>query len=261
MKQNTSWGNVADWYAKYLEDPDNYQSQVIAPNLIRLLEIKPGDMIVDLACGSGFFSEIFHAQGARVIGVDIAQKLIALARQHASQDITFIVSPAHQLEKIESSSIDNIVMVLAIQNIKEVKEMLAECKRVLKSHGTMVIVMNHPAYRIPQGSSWGWDPSSPAATKGQAPKMYRRVDQYLSEKTSEITMHPGKNPSTKTVSFHRPLQYYVKLARAAGFAITRLEEWISHKTSEKGPRQQEEDRMRKEIPLFMMLELTSRNSI
>ncbi len=69
-------------------------------------------------------------------------------------------------------------------------------------------------------------------------------------------MHPGKGDNEVTVSFHRPLQYYVKLARAAGFSISRLEEWISHKSSEAGPRKKEEDRIRKEIPLFMMIEFS-----
>jgi hypothetical protein len=35
----------------------------------------------------------------------------------------------------------------------------------------------------------------------------------------------------------------------------RLEEWISHKKSEKGTRQLAEDVARKEFPLFMALEL------
>ena len=111
----------------------------------------------------------------------------------------------------------------------------------------MYIVMNHPAFRIPGGSSWGFD----VATQQQ----YRRVDQYLSEKNIEISMHPGSDPDEKTISFHRPLQVYFKAFAAAGFAAVRLEEWNSHKKSETGPRQKEEDRMRKEIPLFMILEL------
>ncbi len=261
MKHSTSWGNVADWYANYLADTNSYHSQVVLPNLLRVMELNRADTVLDLACGTGFFSEVFHAQGARVTGVDIGKELIALAKKHASPEITFIASPAHKLESIPSKSIDKIALVLAIQNIKEVKETLAECKRVLKEKGMLFVVLNHPGFRIPGGSSWEWDPPTPKATDGRGEKMYRRIDQYMSEKTVEITMHPGAKPSEKTVSFHRPLQYYMKLARSAGFGITRLEEWISHKQSEKGPRQKEEDRLRKEIPLFMLLEFTALSSV
>ena len=39
-----------------------------------------------------------------------------------------------------------------------------------------------------------------------------------------------------------------------GFAVKRLEEWISHKESMVGPRKIAEDNARKEIPIFMMIE-------
>ncbi len=43
---------------------------------------------------------------------------------------------------------------------------------------------------------------------------------------------------------------YIILAKH-GFAVTRLEEWISNKKSQKGPRVTAEDKARKEIPLFL----------
>jgi hypothetical protein len=59
----------------------------------------------------------------------------------------------------------------------------------------------------------------------------------------------------KTISFHRPLQYYFKLFTNEGFLISRLEEWTSHKNSTEGTRQKEENRTRKEFPLFLFIEL------
>ena len=79
----------------------------------------------------------------------------------------------------------------------------------------------------------------------------------MSESRIDVDMTPGETDIKKkesTISFHRPLQIYFKSMNKAGFAITRLEEWISHKKSQKGPRANEEDRMRKEIPMFLCLE-------
>ena len=68
-------------------------------------------------------------------------------------------------------------------------------------------------------------------------------------------MNPGeKDNKSFTYSFHRPLQLYFKTFAKNGFAVTRLEEWISHKESEPGPRQDAENTARKEIPLFLFLE-------
>jgi ubiquinone/menaquinone biosynthesis C-methylase UbiE len=247
MKKSTSWGNVADWYFKHLATEDSYHKQVILPNLTRMMNIEKGEVILDLACGTGFFSEIFHSLGGKVIGVDISKELIQLGREHANSEISFYVSKAHELKDVTDQSINKIACVLAIQNIQEVKETFTECRRVLKPGGKIYIVMNHPAFRIPGGSSWQWDE--------EQKRQYRRIDQYLSEKKIDIAMHPGADPEEKTISFHRSLQYYFKLLGNAGFSVSRLEEWISHKSSELGSRQKEEDRIRKEIPLFVCLEL------
>lgn len=46
----------------------------------------------------------------------------------------------------------------------------------------------------------------------------------------------------------------MKALRTANFAIVRMEEWISHRESEKGPRKIAEDTARKEFPLFLAIE-------
>ena len=88
---------------------------------------------------------------------------------------------------------------------------------------------------------------------------YRKVEKYLSEINIPIELAPFKGTKeTKkvtTITFHRSLQWYMKAFRNAGFAITNIEEWISHKTSQPGPRQHAEDTARKEIPMFMAIEL------
>jgi len=67
-------------------------------------------------------------------------------------------------------------------------------------------------------------------------------------------MHPSDESSEYTLTFHRPLQFYFKLLAKAGFAVTRLEEWISHKQSQQGKRAAAENLARKEIPLFLFIE-------
>ncbi|MBX4210401.1 methyltransferase domain-containing protein [Candidatus Parcubacteria bacterium] len=248
MPKDTSWGAVSEWYDSYLEsEEDSYQKKVILPNLLRLMDIKKGQAILDLACGSGFFTREFQKAGARVIGSDISKELLKIAARDSDKSITYVQAPAEKLP-FQREQFDSISLVLALQNIRGVKESIEECNRVLKSKGRFFTVLNHPAFRMPKGSSWGFN------TKDG--KMYRRIDYYMKEAEVPISMHPGEGKKETTVSFHRPLQYYTKFFSKSGFVITRLEEWISHKKSEPGPRQKEEDRIRKEIPLFLALELT-----
>jgi ubiquinone/menaquinone biosynthesis C-methylase UbiE len=248
---DTSWNKVASWYDELLTtDEDSYQSKVIAPNLLRILDLKAGEKVFDLACGQGYFANIFARNSASVVASDLSKRLIEKAIKTSSKNISYHVSPAHKAPFIKDESLDTIVIVLAIQNIENVGEVFAECKRILKKNGRLVIVLNHPSFRVPQGSDWYFVNDT----------QYRIVGKYLSESKVLIDMTPGEKDQKKkikTVSFHRPLQYYIKLLSKNGFALTRLEEWISHKKSQKGPKQSSEDTARKEIPLFMALEIKS----
>ncbi len=243
----TSWEPVASWYDTLLSDADTYQSKVILPNLLRLLPPK-GARIIDIACGSGFFSKNYADQGADVLGVDISPSLIRKAREHETKNLHFGVAPASRIPQAKDDTFDGAVIVLALQNIKEMPETLAEAARVLAKGGTLVTVLNHPCFRIPQASAWGYD--------AERDIQYRRVERYGSSFSTRIDMTPGakrERSKVHTVSFHRPLQDYFKALAKAGFSVTGLEEWISHKRSEPGPRAKTEDAARKEFPLFLAI--------
>ena len=238
---SASWGSVASWYGKHLEGSDTYHEKVILPNLLRLIDPKKGGVILDVACGEGYFTRALAQKGASAIGVDISEELVAIAKKK-SPEIPYHVGSAEKLSMIANNSLDKTLCVLAIQNIGDAAGVFAEVARVLKPAGSLHLVMNHPAFRIPKQSSWDYD-----AKRGV---QCRRIEQYLSESKAEIDMHPGMKDSPRTISYHRPLQYYFKALAKAGFAVEGLEEWISHKESVSGPRARAENRARHEIPLF-----------
>ncbi len=244
-KPETSWGHVANWYHEHVsENNDTYHEKVIKPNLLRVLGDITGKQVLDLACGQGFFSRALQAQGSHVTGVDIAPELIAIAKKLGPAEITYLAAPAERVP-LPDGSFDAAVCVLALQNIQNLSAALAQVSHLLKKGGAFAIVLNHPCFRIPRHSSWGFDPD--------ASVQFRRIDRYLSESSYEIQMHPGSAPSVITMSYHRPLQLYMKELAKHGFVLAGLEEWISHRVSEKGPHAKAEDRARKEFPLFLML--------
>jgi ubiquinone/menaquinone biosynthesis C-methylase UbiE len=245
-KKDTSWGKSADWYDKLLSSDDTFQNKVILPNLIRLMDIKTGEQILDVGCGSGYFSKEFALAGAKVSGVDIGKELIEIAKKNVPK-ANFFVAPAEKMTFIKNESVDKAVFVLSLQNISDASAVIAEVSRCLRKAGKLFLVLNHPAFRILGSSSWGWDEENKV--------QYRRLDSYLSEKKSKIQMHPGKNDSEVTWSFHAPLQYYFKAFYKNGLVVERLEEWVSHKITPAGPRKIAENRARAEFPMFICLVL------
>jgi ubiquinone/menaquinone biosynthesis C-methylase UbiE len=241
----TSWGAVASWYDRLLEErADSYQRRVILPNLLRLLGQVKGRRILDIGAGQGFFSREMAARGALVTGIDAAEELVALAKERAPA-AEFIKARADQLP-FSDGIFDAAMAILALQNMENLNGVIFEAGRVIKATGRLLVVINHPAFRVPKRSSWGFDEEKNI--------QFRRIDGYLSDARVFIEMNPGSGGGTRTISFHRPLQTYFKILAKNNFVVRRLEEWISPKVSQPGPRQAAEDKARKEFPLFLYLE-------
>jgi ubiquinone/menaquinone biosynthesis C-methylase UbiE len=234
-QRKTDWDNVAHWYDNYLVGEDTYQAKVIAPNLLRMLAVKKGSNVLDIACGQGYFARQVAAIHATVIGIDQSAALIEKAKNQAGVNESYLVGNAEKLGSYQLGSFDTIFSVLALENMRNVAAVLEGMNNLLKKNGKVVLVLLHPAFRIPQHADWGYD------TKKEL--QFRKVEKYLSEVTIPIELAPfngGKKVTTTT--FHRSLQWYMKAFRNAGFSISGLEEWISHKKSA-------------EIPMFLALEL------
>ena len=244
----TSWGKEAAWYSEHLKDSDTYHAKVLLPNILRLIEPKKGQQVLEIGCGEGFFSEEIAKKGSTVTGCDISPELIALAKQKGRA--SYVVTPAQNLSLFKDSSFDVVLAVLTLQNMERLDLVMKETSRVLCAKGRFIFVLNHPVIRSPQTSSWDYDEKKKI--------QYRRLDAYLSERKVSIDMHPGSGKKSLTYSFQRSLQEYMKLLRSAGFSIVMLEEWISHRKSAAGPRAKAEDVARKEFPLFMMIEAECR---
>lgn len=247
MKKDTSWDQSAEWYEDIITEAGSYQQEVILPNLLRLMGLKKGQRVLDVGCGTGFFARAFAATGAEVCGLDNSTDMIAVAKkQGVGTGIIFTQGTAEDLSAWKNHSFDAVTIILALQNMERADAVMKECARVLKPSGALYVVLNHPAFRVPKESSWGWSPDRSV--------QFRRVDRYLAESKQRIEMHPGAGPKNYTISFHRPLQTYVKLLHKAGFGLTRLEEWISHRQGPRGKTFAALEQARKEIPLFMFFE-------
>ncbi len=245
----TSWQPVASWYNKITGEGGHYYHQhVVIPGVLRLLGLKPNIQnikynILDVACGNGVLGRAIP-QNVGYLGIDIAPALIEEAKKtDKNRDHKYLVADVTK-QLPQASSFDHAAIVLALQNIKNPEFALENISRALAPGGKLVIVLNHPAFRIPRQSSWGID----ANTKMQ----YRRIDRYMTPMDIPITAHPGERFSPNTLSYHFPLSAYSKMLKDAGFVIELIEEWTSDKESV-GRNSKMENRARSEFPLFLAI--------
>lgn len=257
----THWDAVSEWYDDLLTDRgSDHHEQVLIPGALRLLEVCAGQTILDIACGQGVLSRALAARGAAVVGVDASRRLIELATNAGGAGaepggIAYHVGDAQRLEDAVAApegGFDSAVCLMALMNIADPGSVLAGASEMLRPGGRLVAVILHPAFRSPRQTSWGW-----SGARAAEQKQFRRVDAYLGETTVPITMNPGGvaegETAVTTLTFHRPISRYVSACRRAGLLIDTLEEWASRRESQPGPRADEENRARREIPMFLAL--------
>jgi 2-polyprenyl-3-methyl-5-hydroxy-6-metoxy-1,4-benzoquinol methylase len=244
--KDTSWEKSADWYDRIIgEKGSELYRAVVLPKALDLLAPRPAERVLDLGCGQGVFSRALAGRGCEVTGADLSASLIAKAKAYPSRrPVRFVVRDAAQLEGL-GGDFDAISAILCVQNMEHLADVCRATAGVLRPGGRMLWVVNHPAFRIPRQSAWGHDEGRKI--------QYRRVDRYASALSIPIVMHPGQRESEETVSFHRSLGDLTACAFQAGLMLSGLEEWISEKQSQPGPRARAENRARQEFPLFMAL--------
>jgi ubiquinone/menaquinone biosynthesis C-methylase UbiE len=108
-----------------------------------------GKSVLDVACGTGFYSRLFASMGAeRVVGVDIESSMVACAREIESErplGISYEVHDAARLPVL--GSFDVVAPVWAFVHAKDVPEyheMVARCAANLAPGGTMVALCSNP---------------------------------------------------------------------------------------------------------------------
>ncbi|MBA2367525.1 MAG: class I SAM-dependent methyltransferase [Candidatus Protochlamydia sp.] len=244
----TSWNKVGQWYNEAVGEQGHYYHQnVIIPNVIKLLNFNLIDQesLLDLACGQGILSRHIPPS-VTYVGVDVAPQLIKSAMElNRNKNHQFLLGDVTKPLPTKKTDFTHGSLILALQNIEDPKKLFDNACRHLQSGAPLIIVLNHPCFRIPRQSSWKVDQDNKV--------QYRRIDRYMTEMKIPIQMNPGKGESgAHTWSFHHPLSTYTRWLREAGFYIEDIEEWCSNKVSE-GKAAKMENRSREEIPLFMTL--------
>lgn len=242
---STSWEDSSKWYHELVGGEGHYyHKQLIFPYLLSILKTKKKEQsLLDLGCGQGAFALALFKE-FDYDGVDISPSLIKAAKaQVKSPNRRFHVYDVCQPFDL-GKTFSHVTMILSLQNMADPKEALMNAKRHLKQGGSLILLLNHPCFRIPRQSSWGVDEHK----KSQ----YRRIDHYMTPMTIPIDMRPGREQQETTLSFHYPLSYLFSLLHTCGFTVANLHELCSDKEST-GKHANMENRARKEIPLFLAL--------
>ncbi len=127
---------------------------------IERLHLKPGATVLDVACGTGASAlpaAVAVGPSGRVIGVDLAEKLLTLARQKTRRrglanvkfrqaDMTMLGYP--------DETFDAVVCVFGIFFVKDMEALAAELWRMVKPGGQLAITTWGPRLFAPMYEKW-----------------------------------------------------------------------------------------------------------
>jgi demethylmenaquinone methyltransferase/2-methoxy-6-polyprenyl-1,4-benzoquinol methylase len=143
-------------YMKMLESaPQRYERGMRVLTLGRLERVRQdiaarvsaGDQVLDIGCGTGALAVILATRGARVTAIDIAAPMLAQAGQRVRQAELTDRIELRELGAVELDtafldvSFDTVVSTLVFSELSddEIEYTLAECRRVLRPGGQLMI--------------------------------------------------------------------------------------------------------------------------
>jgi len=155
MKVAKSFSKAANTYdtmAQLQRDVgDQLFDQYLVPSAIA------GDVqtIVDLGCGTGWFTERLQAKfsGRNIIGLDLAEGMLRYAREHKASQAHWLCGDAESLP-LCSNSVDLMFSSLAIQWCENTVALFSEIKRVLRPGGKFYFSTLGPKTLYELRSAW-----------------------------------------------------------------------------------------------------------
>ncbi|MBC8478294.1 MAG: methyltransferase domain-containing protein [Candidatus Delongbacteria bacterium] len=207
------WNRVAsDWDQQVGDAGDNNRRLNSDPVLWQFAADVNGLKVLDAGCGTGYLARQLHQKGATVTGVDLSERMIAIARSK-SNTIDYQVDSCTRLQGLADSSFDLLIANYVLMDVPDLEGTISAFHRVLKPGGAAVLVFSHPCFsqgdaEVKPGNSGGvsyhWD--------FNYFETCRRVDP------------PWGHFKSDFIWFHRPLSYYWKVFRETGFEVTDFDE-------------------------------------
>ena len=136
-------------FKKYFEKQTEYK---VIQDLRKKIDVLIGDAkgknILFAGCGDGRECIPTIKKGARVIGIDISENCIKLAKENCKNlDAKFLVMDFEKTD-FKNNQFDIIVAIFAVMYKRNLNSVLKEFKRVLKKTGFILMVVPHPTRKM-----------------------------------------------------------------------------------------------------------------
>jgi SAM-dependent methyltransferase len=213
------------WDRLHGQEGNGFHRTIVEPTVQRLLQLAPGERVVDAACGNGTMARRLAAWGAEVTAFDFSLELVELARVRGSSGESAIdyrvidATDERAVVELGEGTFDAAVCTMALMDMPTVEPLYRAIHRLLRPGGRFVFVTGHPVF----------DTANPVRITEQrddAGELRRchalRIERYLDVPPTRAVGARGE--PTPHDLHHRPLSQLLGDAFAAGFVLEAIEE-------------------------------------
>ena len=102
--------------------------------------VEPGHSVLEIGCGTGSLAALLGERGARVVGTDISEQMLAVARD-AAPEAELIHLTVTEIDRLGSGRFDRIVATLTFSELSdaELDYVLRASTALLKTGGMLVV--------------------------------------------------------------------------------------------------------------------------
>jgi len=220
-----AWETNAEWWDAYYKEGNDFHLTLVAPATERLLDIEPGQTILDIACGNGAFSRRMAELGGRVVAFDFSEPFISCARartvEHADRIEYHVIDATDQdrMVALGEGRFDAAVCTMALMDMERIEPLAVVIPRLLKPRGRFVFSIMHPCFNNPSSRM-----SAEQEDREGEIRTIRTVkaERYMTPFSAQGIGIVGQ-PVPQTY-FHRPLHVLLAPFFGHGFVLDRIEE-------------------------------------
>ena len=220
------WDSKAAYWDERMGDGNAFHRVLVGPASERLLQVRPGEVVLDVACGNGVFSRRLAQLGADVVATDFSPTFLERAQARTTENadrIEYVLVDAtdeEQLLALGERRFDAAVCNMALQDMTMIEPLLHALTRLLKPGGRFVFSVPHPAFNIPAGTRLALEEEDRGGELVET--RYVKVSNYLRVSAAKGAGMPGE--PAHHFYFHRPLSMLLGVCFSAGFVLDALEE-------------------------------------
>jgi 2-polyprenyl-3-methyl-5-hydroxy-6-metoxy-1,4-benzoquinol methylase len=216
-----SWDEAADAWDDFVETGlDYYRTELHGPALLAACEPLAGRDVLDLGCGQGWFTRQLARAGARAVGIDWSERLIAHALRHeaaAPLGARYqVLDAARSRELFSPASFDIVTACMSLMDMPRPGAVLAAARPLLRPGGRIVASVPNP---VTDSSFRVWERDA------EGNKLALKIDRYFAAKTSVMEWNMKRLArGFRTVQYRHTLEQWSRMIEKAGLHMARMRE-------------------------------------